>query len=83
MFNPIICHLTPPPLSQSTTSFGESGTSLQQTLPPTEEDVESSEGEYEEEEEEEEYEEEEEKVKVGKVQSSVWCFLEAVEERPS
>lgn len=78
------------PLSQSTTSFRESSTSLLQTLPPTRKDIEFSDGEYEEEEEEYEEEEEEEEdkeeeeeekeVKKGKVQSIVWWFLADVDE---
>lgn len=66
---------------QSTTSLIESRTSLPQTLPPTKQDFSWGECEEEEEEEEEyEEEEEEEEVERGKVESSVWWFLEDIDE---
>lgn len=83
LLNTIICHLPPFPFSQSTASFRESRTSLPQTLPPFKKDIDYSEEEYEEEEEEyeeEEEEEEEKEIKTGKVQNSVWWFLEDVDE---
>lgn len=75
----IACHSSSLLFSQSTTSFSESGASLHRPRPPTKRDIEFSEdeeGEYEEEEEEEE--EEELEVKKGKVQSSVWWFVDYV-----
>lgn len=89
LLNTIIRQLTPLSLSQSTATLRESRSSILQTLPPNKQGF--SCGEYEEEEEEEEeveeeeeeeYEEEEEEneeeVKTGKVESSVWWFVEYV-----